>query len=101
MKKLVILLAMLGAGVSLQAQANADLAKSKACMACHSVDKKIVGPAFHDVAVKYAGEKGADAKLAAKIMKGGSGVWGTMAMPPNAVTEQEALTLAKWVLAQK
>ena len=79
----------------------AELAKSKNCMACHSIDNKIVGPAYKDVAAKYAGQKDAAAKLAEKIQKGGSGVWGPVAMPPNAVTPDEAKTLATWVLAQK
>lgn len=78
-----------------------ELAKSKNCLACHSVDKKLVGPAYKDVAAKYAGEKGAADKLAAKIKAGGSGVWGPVPMPPNPVTPEEAKTLATWVLSQK
>lgn len=83
------------------AQANADLAKSKNCMACHGVDNKIVGPAYKDIAKKYAGNKGAEAMLVTKVIKGGGGVWGTMAMPPNQVTDAEAKTLVKWILAMK
>jgi cytochrome c len=83
------------------ADAGMDLAKAKNCLACHSVDAKIVGPAYKDVAAKYAGQKDAVAKLSDKIMKGGSGVWGAIPMPPNAVTADEAKTLATWVLAQK
>jgi cytochrome c len=83
------------------ADAGADLAKAKNCLACHSVDAKIVGPAYKDVAAKYAGQKDMAAKLADKIQKGGSGVWGTIPMPPNAVTPDEAKTLATWVLSQK
>jgi cytochrome c len=84
------------------ALASEDLAKQKACMACHSVDKKVVGPAFKDVAEKYKSDKDADKKLAAKIRAGSSGVWGQIPMPANAaVNEAEALTLAKWVLAAK
>jgi cytochrome c len=84
------------------AMANADLAKAKNCMACHAVANKLVGPAYKDVAAKYAGQKDAEAKLATKIMKGGSGVWGAIPMPANPqVSEAEAKTLAKWVLAQK
>ena len=101
MKKLALAAAALAAlSFAGAASANPDLAKAKNCMACHAIDKKVVGPAFHDVAAKYKGQKGADATLAAKIIKGGSGAWGAMAMPPNAVSETEALTLAKWVLAQ-
>ncbi len=83
------------------AQANADLAKSKACLACHAVETKVIGPAFRDVAAKYKGRKEAEAKLVSSITKGSTGVWGPMAMPPNAVSAAEAQTLAKWVLSQK
>lgn len=79
----------------------AQLAQQKGCLACHSVDKKIVGPAYKDVAKKYAGQAGAADKLAAKIQKGGSGSWGTVPMPPNNVTPAEAKELATWVLSQK
>lgn len=102
MKPLILSLVMLAGLTSSLAHANADLAKSKNCMACHSVDKKVVGPAFKDVAAKYAGQKDAAAKLADKIQKGGGGVWGEMPMPPNTnVSAAEAGTLAKWVLSQK
>ena len=84
------------------ALANQELAQKKACLACHSVEKKIVGPAFLDVAKKYKGQKDAEAKLAQKVIKGGGGVWGTMAMPANTqVTEAEAKQLVKWVLSLK
>ena len=82
--------------------APADLAKSKNCMACHSVQNKIVGPAYKDVASKYKGQKDAEDKLTQKVLKGGSGVWGAIPMPANAqVSEAEARTLVKWVLTQK
>jgi cytochrome c len=90
------------AAVSVAAPAYADqaLATSKNCMACHAIDKKLVGPAYKDVAKKYAGQKDAANKLAAKIMKGGSGVWGVIPMPANTqVNEAEAKKLAAWVLA--
>ena len=84
------------------AQDAAALAKSKNCMACHSVQTKLVGPAYKDVAAKYAGQKDAEGKLVAKVMKGGSGVWGPVPMPANPqVSEAEAHTLVKWVLSQK
>lgn len=92
------------ATVTLATPAFADeaMAKSKNCMACHSVDKKVVGPAFKDVAKKYAGDAGAAAKLAAKVMKGGSGVWGPVPMPANTqVNEAEAKQLVGWVLSLK
>lgn len=99
---LFIASAVLALGVSAQASANADLAKAKNCMACHSVEKKIVGPAFKDVAKKYAGQKGAEDMLTQKVLKGGSGVWGAIPMPANAqVSEAEARTLVKWVLTLK
>jgi cytochrome c len=101
MKKRIFVALALASAVSAPAYADGELAKAKNCMACHSVDKKLVGPAFKDVAAKYAGQKDAEAKLAQKVMKGGGGVWGSMAMPPNPVSDQEALTLVKWVLSQK
>ncbi len=88
--------------VSGAAFASADLAKSKNCLACHSVEKKVVGPGFKDVAAKYAKDKDAAAKLAKKIREGGVGAWGQIPMPANPqVTEAEAQTLAKWVLSAK
>jgi cytochrome c len=96
------LFAALGAAFSGSAQASEELAKAKNCVMCHSVDKKILGPAFKDVAQKYAGQEDADAKLAEKVMKGGSGAWGTMAMPPNSqVSEEEAKQLVQWILSLK
>ena len=98
-----VYVAMLAAGVVIAGQAQADeaLAKAKNCMACHAIDKKLVGPAYKDVAAKYKGDKGAVATLAAKIKTGGKGVWGEVPMPPNNVTPEEATKLATWVLAQK
>ena len=88
--------------VSQAAMANADLAKAKNCMACHAVANKLVGPAYKDVAAKYAGQKDAEAKLVTKVIKGGSGVWGAIPMPANPqVSEADARTLVKWILAQK
>ena len=96
------LLTLLAAATSLTALpvlADPALAASKNCMACHAVDKKLVGPAYKDVAKKYAGQAGAADKLATKIMKGGSGVWGAIPMPANPqVNEAEAKKLAAWVL---
>jgi len=83
-------------------QADEALAKAKNCLACHSVDKKIVGPAYKDVAKKYAGQKDAEAKLAEKVIKGGKGSWGEVPMPPNpAVKPEEATKLVKWILSLK
>ncbi|MDA8446534.1 c-type cytochrome [Acidovorax valerianellae] len=88
--------------VAAPALADQALATSKNCMACHAVDKKLVGPSYKDVAAKYAGQKDAVDKLAAKIMKGGSGAWGPVPMPANAqVNDAEAKKLAAWVLSLK
>ena len=101
MKRTLITLAMTLA-VAAPALADEALAKSKNCMACHAVDKKLVGPAYKDVAAKYAGQKDAVDKLAAKIIKGGSGVWGPVPMPANAqVNDADAKKLAAWVMTQK
>ena len=84
------------------AWANADLAQKKNCMACHAIDKKLVGPAYKDVAAKYAGQKDAVDKLAQKVIKGGTGVWGPVPMPANTtVTEAEAKQLVQWILSLK
>ena len=88
-------------GVSGQAMADEALAKAKNCMSCHAIDKKLVGPAYKDVAAKYKGDAGAVDKLAAKIKAGGKGVWGEIPMPPNNVTPDEAKKLATWVLSLK
>ncbi len=102
MKRTLLVGLVLAAGVSNVALANADLAKAKNCMACHSVTNKVLGPAFKDVGAKYAGQKGAEDKLVQKVLKGGSGVWGTVPMPANAqLNEAEARTLVKWVLSLK
>jgi cytochrome c len=85
----------------LTALADPALAKAKNCLSCHTVDKKVVGPAYKDVAAKYRGNKAAVALLAAKIREGGGGVWGVVKMPSNPqVSEAEARQLAAWVLAQ-
>ena len=84
------------------AMADLALATSKNCMACHAIDKKLVGPAYKDVAAKYAGDKTAADKLVLKVMKGGSGTWGAVPMPANPqVTQAEAKKLVAWVLSQK
>lgn len=82
--------------------ASEDLAKAKNCLACHTVDKKLVGPAYKEVAAKYAGNKDAAATLAAKVQKGGVGVWGQIPMPPNPqVNADEAKKLVTWILSLK
>jgi cytochrome c len=98
-----ILTAVAAASLLCAAPAFADeaLAKSKNCMACHATDKKLVGPSYKDIAAKYAGQGDAADVLAGRIKSGSSGVWGPVPMPPNAVSDAEAKTLATWVLGQK
>ena len=97
-----LLLALAFGVVAAPAFASADLAQKKNCMACHSNDKKVIGPGYKEVAAKYAGQKDAADKLAQKILKGGSGAWGAVPMPANPqVTEAEAKQLANWVLGVK
>ena len=82
--------------------ASEELAKKHACFACHAVDKKMVGPAYKDVAAKYRADKDAPQKLAAKVKNGSQGVWGTVPMPPNsAVPDADINALVKWILSQK
>ena len=101
MKPLFALAALAITTLSSPVFANAELAQKKNCMACHAVDKKLVGPAYKDIAAKYAGQKDAVAKLSEKVIKGGVGAWGQIPMPANSVTPDEAKTLVTWVLAQK
>ena len=77
------------------------LAQSKNCLACHSVDNRVVGPSFKEIAAKYKGDKTAEDKLIKKVIVGGSGVWGQLPMPANQVTEAEARVLVQWVLNRK
>ena len=93
------LLATLAAGPAL---ASEDLAKKHACTACHGIDKKLVGPAYKDVANKYRGDAKAEGNLAEKVKKGSVGVWGQVPMPPNAnVSDADARTLVKWIMSLK
>ena len=88
--------------LSAPAFANPELAQKKNCMACHSIDQKVIGPAYKDVAAKYAGQADVVPKLTQKVMKGGSGVWGAVPMPANPqVNEAEAKQLVQWVLSLK
>ena len=103
MKRLAVFLAAAAVlPASLPAQANEELAKKHACFACHATDKKLVGPSFKDVAAKYGGDSGAEAKLADKVKKGSQGTWGQVPMPPNAsVPDADVRALVKWILSQK
>lgn len=106
MKRILVAIAA-SAGLVLACSANAApdaakakaLAQSKNCFACHAVDKKLVGPAFQEVAKKYKGNADAEASLIKKVIGGGGGVWGTIPMPPNPVKDDEAKLLVEWVLA--
>ena len=91
LKKFKVCLILL-AGCSLAYGAESDmkkLAMQRNCMACHSMEKKVVGPAFKDVAIKYENDKGAVDKLTLKVLKGGSGVWGVLPMPANLQLSEE------------
>lgn len=104
MKKQAFILSALLAGAVAAPAAMADasaMAQLKGCMNCHQIDKKVVGPAFKDVAKKHAGEADAVAHLASKVKNGGVGAWGQIPMPPNNVTEEEAKQLVEWVLSLK
>lgn len=86
---------------ALPARADRALATAKNCMTCHAMDRKLVGPAFKDVAARYRNDKAAADRLAQKIMEGGGGAWGVVRMPSNPqVNEAEAKRLAAWVLSQ-
>lgn len=84
-----------------QAAANEALAKKSGCLACHGVDKKVLGPGFKDVAAKYKGDASAEGKLVTKVKAGGSGVWGPMPMPANSpqVKDADIKTIVKWILS--
>ena len=104
MKRTVMTLAIGALAVATAAPASAQeaLAKKHNCFACHAVDKKVVGPAYKDVAAKYRGDKTAEAKLFEKVKKGGAGVWGQVPMPPNStVPDADIKALVHWVLSLK
>ena len=84
------------------AHADEKLAQASGCTACHSVDKKLVGPAYKDVAAKYRGNKGAEAELIKKVKAGGKGTWGEIQMPPNAhVKDEDIKAIVHWILSLK
>ena len=94
-------LLLAGQAGAVDAKAAEALAQKSGCLACHSVQNKVVGPAYKDVAAKYKGDKGAEARLIAKVKAGGSGVWGPIPMPPNSphVKDEDIKTLVQWVLS--
>jgi cytochrome c len=102
MKALLVMVVAAGSlMLATQASANQALAQKSGCLACHSVDKKVLGPAYKDVAAKYKGDKGAEDRLVAKVKAGGSGVWGPMPMPANSpqVKDEDIRTIVKWILS--
>jgi cytochrome c len=85
--------------VSAPAFASKEIATKNACMGCHAVDKKLVGPAYKDIAAKYKGQADAVDKLVKKVKAGGSGVWGPVPMPANAgISEADTKTVVQWIL---
>ena|SRR5437867_2548448 len=91
-----------GAHAALDNKAAEEMMKKDGCAACHAVDKKVIGPAYQEVAAKYKGDKTAEAKLIDKVKKGGVGVWGQVPMPPNAqVPDSDIKQLVQWVLTLK
>ena len=107
MKKLLMTVAVAGTMLlatqagAVDADAAKALAQKSGCLACHAVDHKILGPAYKDVAAKYKGDKGAEARLVAKVKAGGSGVWGPIPMPANSpqVKDEDIKTVVQWVLS--
>jgi cytochrome c len=99
MKRAVLIM---GVSLAFPVAASDELAKKHACFACHTVDKKMVGPSYKEVAAKYGTDKSAPAKLADKVKNGSQGVWGTVPMPPNTtVPDADISALVKWILSQK
>ncbi|HEY2627520.1 MAG TPA: c-type cytochrome [Usitatibacter sp.] len=106
MKKTLILAAAIAlapvAVLADEAPAGEALAQKNGCLACHAVDKKIVGPSYKEVATKYRADKDAQAKLEKKVKQGGQGVWGAIPMPPNgAASDADIKSLVKWILSLK
>ena len=102
MKIIVITLAAACFAVAGAAYANEKLAQASGCTACHSVDKKLVGPSYNEVAAKYRGNKGAEGELIKKVKAGGKGVWGDIPMSPNAhVKDEDIRTIVQWILSLK
>lgn len=103
MKKLVCVALVAGLGMSGLAQADEALMKKSGCVGCHAMDKKLLGPSFQDIAAKYKGDKAAPAMLEAKILDGGKGNWGSVAMPAQKpkVTPEGAKSIVAWILSLK
>lgn len=98
MRGITVVLALAAGAIALPAQADEALAKKHNCFACHQVDKKVIGPAYREIAKKYKGQNVA-AQLEQKVKKGGVGVWGQIPMPPNpAVPDGDVKKLVDWIL---
>lgn len=97
-----LLVAAMTMGLDASAADGEALAKASGCLACHTVDKKLVGPSYKDIAKKYRGDKGAADRLAKKVKEGGKGAWGEIPMTPNAhVKDADIKTLVAWILSLK
>lgn len=102
MKALFAALAATGVLLAPGVQANDKLAQSAGCNTCHQMEKKIIGPSYKDIAAKYRSDKGAEAKLIAKVKQGGKGVWGEVPMPPNAhVKDEDIKSIVHWIVTLK
>ncbi|MDR3429795.1 MULTISPECIES: c-type cytochrome [Silvimonas] len=97
----ILLTCLLAATTLAHAEDGAKVAAKYNCLACHAVDHKIVGPAYKDVAAKYRGQPGAEAKLMKTVKEGGGGTWGTIAMPAQQIGDEDLRTIIKWILVQK
>ena len=101
MRTIASLLVIVGTFAAAPAFADPELAQKKACTACHAVDKKVIGPAYNDVSLKYKGDAGAAAKLMAKVKQGGAGVWGSIPMPPQPIPDAELKVVVAYILGLK
>jgi cytochrome c len=102
MKRFVAIFGLASLAFAVPAQASEELAKKHNCLVCHTVDKKVIGPSYKEVAAKYRGDNAAAAKLFDKVKKGGQGVWGQIPMAPNpTVPDADIKALVKWILSQK
>jgi cytochrome c len=101
MKVLLTMTAVVAMLLAGQASASQALAQKSGCLACHGMDKKVLGPSFKDVAAKYKGDKSAEGKLVTKVKAGGSGVWGPMPMPANSpqVKDEDIKSIVQWILS--
>jgi cytochrome c len=100
--RFILATAVVAAATTARAQSADELIKNYGCGGCHAADAKLIGPSYHDIAAKYRGDKGAEAKLAAKVKAGGSGVWGAIPMPPNPqVKDDDLKKIVTFILASK